>query len=253
MTVKNVSAWRLNAAEKAILAERVAAGECEAAVKRELQTKKAEANEERKLAAQAVAQKAQKQAQQGRAKAKAKAGAKAAAAAPPSLGDDQGAQRHRQPWLLLAGASRHRHDPCRVRCRVPDAAPTENFRGGDPEWRAGAVRASKSSRGPRGPWHLQVQHFDLVAESLQSPTPGVPMSRKRVMDLAEFSFGSDGTPRFHSERMIEVAVSKSDVETEQPSNLQMISPEELVHASFAGCAMAIQILGSLSHFSPFET
>ena len=63
------------------------------------------------------------------------------------------------------------------------------------------------------------------------------------MDLAEFSFGKDGTPRFHSERMVEVAVSKSDVDTERPSNLQMVSPEEMVHACFAGCAKAIQILG----------
>ena len=84
--LKNVSSWRLNGAEKAELAQRVAAGEDEATVKRELQTKKAQANEDRKAAANAVAAKAQRQTQQA-AKAKAKAGvrgaAKAAAPAPP--------------------------------------------------------------------------------------------------------------------------------------------------------------------------
>ena len=250
MTVKNVSAWRLNAAEKAILAERVAAGESEAAVKRELQTKKAEANEERKLAAQAVAQKAQKQAQQGKAKAKAKAGAKAAAAAPPSLGDDKELNdtANRGYYLqvqadiatILAefGADFRTQLPLKISAGETLSgvqAPFERAKAREALEAHGTYRCSISI------WWLN---------SLQSPTPGVPMSRKRVMDLAEFSFGSDGTPRFHSERMIEVAVSKSDVETEQPSNLQMISPEELVHASFAGCAMAIQILGSLN-FSPF--
>ena len=51
---KNVSSWRLNAADKEELAGRVAAGETEAAVKYEIQLRKAEANEARKRSAQAV-------------------------------------------------------------------------------------------------------------------------------------------------------------------------------------------------------
>eukprot|EP00435_Cladocopium_sp_Y103_P031737 s3581_g8.t1 len=58
----------------------------EAVVKKELQTQKAMANEERKRSAQAVSQRAQTQ--QAKAKAKAKAGPKAAAAAPPAEDKD---------------------------------------------------------------------------------------------------------------------------------------------------------------------
>ena len=74
MAPKNVSSWRLNKAETAELEQRVAAGEDESKVKRELQEKKAQANEDRKAAAQAVSQKCQLQAQ---ALVKAKAGPKA--------------------------------------------------------------------------------------------------------------------------------------------------------------------------------
>ena len=48
MAPKNVSSWRLNKAETAELEQRVAAGEDESKVKRELQEKKAQANEDRK-------------------------------------------------------------------------------------------------------------------------------------------------------------------------------------------------------------
>jgi hypothetical protein len=88
-TIKNISSWRLNAAEKAELERRTAAGESEAVVKKELQTKKAMANEERKRSAQAVSQRAQKQEQVAKSRAKAKAGPKAAAAAP-AVAVDQG-------------------------------------------------------------------------------------------------------------------------------------------------------------------
>ena len=83
---KNISSWRLNAAEKEELEDRVKQGECEATVKRELQTKKAQASLDKKNAAAAVAQRCQVQQQQLAAKAKAKgkavAAAKAAAASP---------------------------------------------------------------------------------------------------------------------------------------------------------------------------
>ena len=240
-----MSSWRLNAAEKVILAERVAAGKSEAVVKRELQLKKAEANEERKQAAQAVAQKAQKQAQKGRAKAKAKAGPKAAAAAPPALGDDN---------ELNDNANRGYYLQVQADIATILAEFGADFRTQKPLKISGGAALS----GVQAPFEREKAREALEAHgtyrcsisvwwvnSLQSPTPGVPMSRKRVLDLAEFSFGSDGTPRFHSDRMIEVAVSKSDVDTEQPSNLQMISPEELVHATFAGCVRAIENLGSL--------
>lgn len=175
--LKNVSSWRLNGAEKAELAQRVAAGEDEATVKRELQTKKAQANEDREAAANAVAAKAQRQTQQA-AKAQAKAGvrgaAKAAAPAPPGA----------QPAL-------------------DDAALND--------------AANRS-------YYLQVQE-DIASV------------------LGEFG------EEFRAQ--LQVAVSKSDVDTEQPSNLQMVSPEEMVHPCFAGCAKAIQILGHCIYLAFF--
>ena len=77
--LKNVSSWRLNNAEKEELQRRVAAGEEEVTVKRELQTLKAQASLDRKLAADAVAKRCvAQQKQAAKAKAKGKAAAKAA-------------------------------------------------------------------------------------------------------------------------------------------------------------------------------
>eukprot|EP00435_Cladocopium_sp_Y103_P017090 s3581_g4.t1 len=59
---------------------------------------------------------------------------------------------------------------------------------------------------------------------------GIPMARKRVEDLTEFYYGPEGTPRFHSERMVECGVMRSDLDTERPGKLQIISPEEMIHA-----------------------
>ena len=52
--IRNISAWRLNKTEMKELAERVEKGEDEAVVKKELQTKKAVACEERKKSAAAI-------------------------------------------------------------------------------------------------------------------------------------------------------------------------------------------------------
>ena len=80
-TVKNAASWKLNAAEKKELADRVSHGEDESTVKRELQNKKAQASADRKPAAAAVAAKCALQSTKAAAsKAKAKAKNKAAAA-----------------------------------------------------------------------------------------------------------------------------------------------------------------------------
>ena len=76
---------------------------------------------------------------------------------------------------------------------------------------------------------------------LASPTPGIPMSRRRVQDMAAFYF-PEGTPQFLTGRMVEVAVHKESL-TEEPRNLQMISPEEIVHSLVAACADSIRCLG----------
>ena len=74
------------------------------------------------------------------------------------------------------------------------------------------------------------------------------MSRRRVEDLAEFHYGATGEPRFHSDRMLELAVARSDCDTETPSGLQLVSPEEVLHCTFAGCARAIQTHGFIHLF-----
>ena len=57
--IRNISAWRLNKTELQELTDRVAKGEDEAKVKKELQTKKAVACEERKKSAAAISSKHQ--------------------------------------------------------------------------------------------------------------------------------------------------------------------------------------------------
>ena len=74
-----------------------------------------------------------------------------------------------------------------------------------------------------------------------SPTPGVPMARRRVEDLATYYFGCSGDPKYQTDRFIEVAINgASDIDTDRPCNLQVVSPEEMLHATFAGCACAIK-------------
>ena len=71
--IKNVSAWKLNKAEQRELESRVAGGESEQDVKRQLQQTKAEASLARKQSATAVAEKSQKQVQAMQAKPKKRA------------------------------------------------------------------------------------------------------------------------------------------------------------------------------------
>ena len=84
--------------------------------------------------------------------------------------------------------------------------------------------------------------------TLSSPTPGVPLARRRVIDLSEYYFGAEGRPQFHTDRMLEIAVGKGDIQTDTPSGLQLISPEEVLHATLAGCSRCIQCLGSFEFF-----
>ena len=247
MVVKNVSAWRLNKAELAELAARVAKGEDEAVVKREMQTKKAEANEERKKAANAVAEKCKRQAVAAKAKAKAKA--KAGGTQPQSASGGVAAPSDAD----LNDATNKAYycqvqEDCEVilqefggeafRKELPLPISGGNGPSGvqEPFDRSKALQALKA----HGCYRSRVSVWWLNA--LQSPTPGVPMSRRRVEDLMEFYYGPEGQPRFHSDRMIEVAVTSSECDTDIPANLQVISPEEVLHATLAGCALAVKFL-----------
>ena len=246
MAPKNVSSWRLNKAETAELEQRVAAGEDESKVKRELQEKKAQANEDRKAAAQAVSQKCHLPAQ---ALAKAKAGPKAAAMAaaaaqsnPPGNGTDE----------LNDAANKSYY--CQVQCDIRAILAEfggEAFRQElplpitgakdsgvqDPFCRTKALHALDAN----ACYRCSISIWWVSA--LQSPTPGVPMSRRRVVDLSEFTFGATGEAKFHSDKMLEIAVSRSDLDTDKPNGLQLVSPRATLHAAFCGCARAIQTCG----------
>ena len=76
--------------------------------------------------------------------------------------------------------------------------------------------------------------FSLNA--LSSPTPGIPMSRRRVLDMSDFYY-PNSEPNYMTGRQVEVWADRLSL-SENPQNLQMISPEELVHSMIAACAEA---------------
>lgn len=247
IVVKNIASWKLNKSELAELDRRVKSGEEELTVKRELQEFKARASAERKAAAAAVAAKAQTQQARPKSGAKANAKAKAKAAACPDAlelhgdGNDDACNKEYFSEVLCDwnkiltsfGKELAAESPLQIR-----AAGTAGESGvQDPFSQEKAEQAIAC----HSTYRCCISIFQLNV--LTTPCPGVPLSRKRVEDLAEFYYGLSGDPRFHSDRMIEVAVSESEVATARPNNLQIISPEEVVHATLLGCVRAIEFLG----------
>ena len=185
------------------------AGESEAVVKKELQTKKAMANEERKRSAEAVSQRAQKQEQVAKSRAKAKAGPKAAAAAPAGT-VDQGLEDATNKGYYLeiqadiqtvvqefGGQAFCEALPLQIGSDASQSGVQEPFN------RSKALQALAAHGTYRSSINI------AWVNGLQSATPGIPMARKRTEDLTDFYFG-DGTPHFHAERMFECAVRRSD-------------------------------------------
>ncbi len=76
----------------------------------------------------------------------------------------------------------------------------------------------------------------------RSVTPGVPLSRRRVTELADFLF-PPLQPTFLT-TMITVAIPEASAEsiTQYKGSLQSLSPEELVHAMLYACARDIKAL-----------
>ena len=248
MALKNVSGWRLNAQEKEEMAKRVSQGEREADVKREIQERKAQAAADKKAAAGAVAQRCQVQNQQLAAKAKAKAKAKAAppAAALPAQAIGDGDIINKEYYLHVQsdlqrilgefGSDIQQEQPLHI---ASDKDVAGNATGGIQE----PFKKDKAAIAITAHGHYRCALSIFSFGLLQSATPSVPMSRRRVEELADFRYGPEGKPHFHTSGMVEVAIAAlSDLETEQPANLQIISPEELVHATLAGCARAILCL-----------
>ena len=243
--LKNVSSWRLNNAEKEELQRRVAAGEEEVTVKRELQTLKAQASLDRKLAADAVAKRCvAQQKQAAKAKAKGKAAAKAAPVALQPTQNQGDTDLINKEYYSQVQADLHRilaefgsdFDQQMPQKISSDKDAAGNALGGVQEpYDKDKAKVALSSHGV---YRCSVSAFWF--NPLCSPTPGVPMSRRRVEELCEFSYGPEGAPRFHTDRMVEVAINQDEVDTDRPSNLQMVSPEEVLHATLAGCVRAIE-------------
>ncbi len=232
---KNISSWKLNKAEQAELQTRKESGECEITVKREIQTRKALANEARKKSAAAVASKCLKQAKAKASKPRAIKAEAGASAGPPAGSSDETNQSYYSAvqadivTVLAEFGPKFEEAP-----PLPLAA--GNAEGGvqDP-YDEGKCKQAMASHGI---YRASISLFSL--NLLSSATPGIPLSRKRVVDMCKFYF-PEGKAAFMTNRMFEVALDPADIAA-KPSGLQMLSPEELAHSVVAACAFAIKTL-----------
>lgn len=239
--LKNISSWKLNKAEEEQLKTRVANGEEELTVKRALQKLKAEAALSRKTAANAVAQKSARQSQ-GSAKAKAKAPvpSQGDSASDAELNDATNKHYYALVQQDLATIFEHFGPQLATEFCLPIGCGQESGVQDVYDRQKGITSLKQHSV-----YRCSVSAFWINA--LSSATPGVPMSRKRVEDLSAFHFPG-AQPKFMTDRMIEIACSEADL-TDEPRNLQMISPEELLHSLLHACASAIKCLAPKLSFS----
>lgn len=239
--LRNVGSWKLNKAEEKELAQRVNKGEDEKTVKREIQTRKAQACEDRKKAATAIASKG------SAAGATAKKGSKKKEqAVDPATAGGQPADPTNAAYYAEVEA-----DMLTLR---------KEFAGIDSESPMPLSENENDSRksGVQEPYNMTKGKVALElhgvyrcsiplcwVQVLSSPTPGIPMSRRRVLEMAEYYY-PEGKPSFMTGRMVELLTDRNSL-TDTPSGLQMISPEEIVHSLVAGCATAIRYLGCISN------
>ena len=118
---------------------------------------------------------------------------------------------------------------------LPIAEKDENGKGGVQEpWSQEQAGKAISNQGS---YICAINLFWL--DFVRSSCPGVPLSRKRVEQLADYLFGQgDGYPGF-IKKLLEVQVPRVDKMPEQPSALVMISPDEYAHAILAGAARVL--------------
>ena len=232
--IPNVSAWRLNKGENKELEERVLKGEDRKDVKREIQRRKAVACEERKRAAAASATK------------------------PDS--SEKGKKRKTSSAVGVVPDSTAKSDPTNSAyyAEVESDLKTilKEFPGLEKEapLPLSSTETDKKLTGVQEPYEVKVAKHTLELHHvyrssmslfslnlLGSPTPGIPMSRRRVLDMASFYF-PEGAPAYMTGRMVEVYVDRNSL-SDRPENLQMVSPEEIVHSLIAACAQAIRCFG----------
>ena len=235
--IPNISSWRLNKTEAKELQDRVASGEDEKEVKREIQTRKAVACEERKKAAAAIASKPSAAAEAKRGAAKATAKAMASPALPPTGNSDPTNAAYYAAVEADLRAILQEYPGLDAEFPLPLAdSETDRTKSGVQE--PFDLTKGKLALGLHSVYRCSIPMFCL--QICSSPTPGIPMSRRRILDMAQFYF-PQGTPHFLTGRMVEITIHKDSLSAE-PRNLQMISPEEIVHSLVAACAEAIRCL-----------
>eukprot|EP00438_Fugacium_kawagutii_P027535 Skav207801 [mRNA] locus=scaffold710:615679:618168:+ [translate_table: standard] len=74
-------------------------------------------------------------------------------------------------------------------------------------------------------------------DSWKSPAPGVPLSRARVQQLADFYYPEDRNNNFFL-KLLEVQVDVASL-TEKPAGLVVISPLEIIHAIYLKAAQEL--------------
>lgn len=192
----------------------------------------------RKSAANAVAQKSVRQTQSGAAKARAKAAASAPAAQAHTVSDAELNDATNKAYYALVqqdletifgeyGKDLANSSALPIGCGQESGVQDIYDR------QKGILSLKQHSV-----YRCSVSAFWIAA--LSSATPGIPMSRKRVEDLSAYHF-PNSEPKFMTDRMIEIGCSEADL-TDQPRNLQMVSPEELLHSLLHACASAIKSL-----------
>ena len=234
-----MSSWRLNKAENQELQDRVKAGESELDVKREIQRRKAVACEERKKAAAAIASKPGPSEKSVGKKRKEPTGAPNPT--PAARSETQNADPTKAAYYAAVEA-----DLQTILKEYPGLENEAPLPLSSTEW-------DKSQSGVQEPYNLekgknalqlhQVYRCCLSMFALNvlgSPTPGIPMSRRRVLDMSAFYY-PNSAPAYMTGRQVEVWADRHTL-SEKPQNLQMVSPEELVHSMIAACAAASRCL-----------
>lgn len=248
--ITNISGWRLNKSEQKELDERVQKGEDKALVRKELQTKKAVACEERKRAAQAIS------AKPGSTGPRQKVSRKSAASSLPAAQSATAAATSGKDPTNAAYYASVEADIQTILQEFPGIelemplplSQSESDRSKTGVQEPFNLTKAQNALGVHGVFRCSISLFWV--QILASPTPGVPMSRRRVLDMAEFYY-PNGKPAFMTGRMVELLADKAAL-SDKPQNLQMLSPEELVHSLVASCAHAVRRLGRLLYVIAYK-
>lgn len=240
MDIPNVSSWRLNKAETKELENRVAGGEPDLEVKRGIQRRKATACEEGKKAAAAIASKpgtSKEKTVKTRKDSGVAAQSQASGASPAQKTDPTNAAYYAAVESDLQTMLKE-YPGLEAEAPLPlSALETDKSQTGVQELYN--LEKGKKALALHDVYRCSLSLFSLNV--VGSPTPGIPMSRRRVVDMSAFYY-PDSAPAYMTGRQVEVCADRRAL-TDKLENLQMVSPEEFVHSMIVACAEAIRCLG----------